>query len=197
MLSRYLWLIYIVIFHNIHSCRAYNFQATIINKHLKTFILSSSLLFSSSSLIILPTKTHAMTEQTQYIPTLNSSNKSYIAAAKEAFEVILGQLTLDSNMKIVYNDIDFIVRSYRLIDRLPLLITEATTSSNRQCIKDNSMLTIEHIHTIQEYFSISNDSNSGIKYMISDTVPGQKVRFVTEGLNTVKYDLQKLLFCSN
>ena len=196
MLSRFLWLIYIVIFHNLHSCRAYNFQATIINKHLKTFILSSSLLFSSSSLTILPTKTHAI-EQAQYAPTINSSNKSYITAAKEAFEIILNQLTLDSNMKIVYNDIDFIVRSYRLIDRLPLLITEATTSSNRQCIKDNTILTIEHIHTIQEYFSISNDSNSGMKYMISDTVPGQKVRFVTEGLNTVKYDLRKLLFCSN
>ena len=197
MLSRLLFLIYVLISHNNYTCEAYNFQATIINKRIKTFILSSSLLFSSSSSVFIPKISHAITEQTQYAPTINSSNKSYITAAKEALEIILNQLTLDSNMKIVYNDIDFIVRSYRLIDRLPLLITEAKTSSNRQCIKDNTILTIEHIHTIQEYFSISNDSNSGIKYMISDTVPGQKVKFVTDGLNTVKYDLQKLLFCIN
>ena len=55
------------------------------------------------------------------------------------------------------------------------------------------MKAIEDKNIIFEYFSISNDGKK--KVMISDAYPGQKLKFIQQGLTALRSDLQQFLFC--
>jgi hypothetical protein len=98
-------------------------------------------------------------------------------------------------VKDIYADLEFIMRSYRLKDRLPLMAIEATTISNRNCVEENGKLTVDQLFTISEYFSVSNDGRA--KMMISDAYPNQKLNFIRQGLSAVRSTMNKVLFCAN
>ena len=125
-----------------------------------------------------------------------SSNKRYVLGAKQALDAVAASLTSDNvNVKDVYADLEFIMRNYRLKDRLPLMIMEATTMDNRNCVEENGKLTVDQLMTISEYFSVSNDGRA--KMMISDAYPNQKLNFIRQGLSAVRSTMNKTLFCAN
>ena len=123
-------------------------------------------------------------------------NKAYILGAKQALDVISASIADDSaNVKKTYADIEFVLTSYRLKDRLPLMAGEATTLDHQMCVNEYSKKTLDNLVTISEYFSISNDGRS--KVMIADAVPNQKLNFIRQGLSATRSNLQLVIFCAN
>eukprot|EP01041_Mallomonas_annulata_P005944 gene5944-11995_t len=120
------------------------------------------------------------------------TTRSYILDTKNSLNDISNSITSDTTANSIYTDIDFTIRNTRLKEKLRQLEYE-TSSENRQCINTAANKVLDNINIIFEYFSISNDAKS--KLMISDSYPGQKVEFLREGLNAVKSDLQRVLFC--
>ena len=110
-----------------------------------------------------------------------SSNRQYVLGAVQSLDALAQSLSaLDTTStapataaasaaaaSAAFGDVEFILRSYRLQDRLPLLALETTTEANRQCVQDLARSTTTTLLTIGEYFSISNDGRS--KVMISDS----------------------------
>ena len=124
-------------------------------------------------------------------------NKAYVLGAKQALDVIASSIADDDTVSVkkTYADIEFVLNSYRLKDRLPLLTNEATTLDHQMCVNEYGSKTIDNLVTISEYFSISNDGLS--KVMIADAVPKQKLNFIRQGLSATRSNLQRVLFCAN
>ena len=125
-------------------------------------------------------------------------NKAYVLGAKQALDVIASSIADEkdsANVKKTYADIEFVLTSYRLKDRLPLLAGETTTLDHQMCVNEYATKTIDNLVTISEYFSISNDGRS--KVMIADAVPNQKLNFIRQGLSATRSNLQRVIFCAN
>jgi hypothetical protein len=128
------------------------------------------------------------------ISEIFGSPRGSIAGAKESLDNLDRQLSPETNLNKVYEEIDVIIRSYRLTENTRLLATEASLG-NKDCADGAAEKAMYDLNTIREYFSISNDGRK--KVMISDAYPGQKLNFIRQGLQAVKGDLQRLMFCAN
>ena len=84
-------------------------------------------------------------------------NKAYVLGAKQALDVIASSIADEkdsANVKKTYADIEFVLTSYRLKDRLPLLAGETTTLDHQMCVNEYATKTIDNLVTISEYFSM-------------------------------------------
>ena len=166
----------------------YSIASAVASRLTRKWIASCSLSAAIGAVVVQSLPSIAIAE--------TSSNRKYVIGAKQALDVVATSLTSDDvNVKDIYADLEFIMRSYRLKDRLPLMAIEATTISNRNCVEENGKLTVDQLFTISEYFSVSNDGRA--KMMISDAYPNQKLNFIRQGLSAVRSTMNKVLFCAN
>jgi len=121
-----------------------------------------------------------------------SSNREYIYTAKNLLSEISRQVTTDSDIPSLYSDINFVLQTYSIRERLQNLVAEASYS-NKICASHISSTISDELSILFNYFSVSNDTK--IKLLIGDTFPGQKAEFIKMGLSAITSDLQKILFC--
>lgn len=122
------------------------------------------------------------------------STRDYILAAKNSLRELNVQMMKDnSDISSVYRDIDFVLSTTRLRDRLKQATIEANSESTRVC-ESKLKESIEYkLGTLFEYYSVSNDTAK--KMLIGDSYPGEKAEFIRNGLSSIISDLQNFIFC--
>lgn len=119
-------------------------------------------------------------------------NREYLFKIKSALDQVAQGINADSNTNELYEDIDKITTKAQMIERI-FFLTEYYNQNQNSCHKTAGTKAIEDKNIIFEYFSISNDGKK--KVMISDAYPGQKLKFIQQGLSVLRSDLQQFLLC--
>ena len=154
----------------------------------RTHIVSSSLCIFT--LLSIPMQTISMTNDDYRVDV----NRNYIYEIKSALDTVSQTTTSETNVNKLYDEINDITIKTNMKERIRFLTNYYSQSVNDiSCLQTSGEKAVNDVNVIFEYFSISNDGKK--KLMISDAYPGQKLKFIQQGLTAVRSDLQQYLFC--
>jgi len=91
---------------------------------------------------------------------------------------------------LVMEKLDYLLTEYRLPGKMRVF-----TESSTKCRKDASRQVVQDVQSIVEYFSVDG-AGTAKKMYIKDAFPGQRIKFVRQGLQAVDQDFTKLFFCA-
>ena len=181
----YLGLFVLCLLHTSSS----NLKSLIVNNKFCRVICNSLLPFTIMSTLTFQSNIADTNED--YRITIN---RNYLFKAKFALDQLAQDITSETKTSELYDDIDKITTKAQMTERINFLAEYFNQNNiDSTCHKTTGSKVIEDKNIIFEYFSISNDGKK--KLMISDAYPGQKLKFIRQGLSALRSDLNQFLFC--
>ena len=154
----------------------------------RVHLLSSSLCIFT--MLSIPTQSMSMTSDDYRVDI----NRNYVFEIKSSLDTVSQSITPETNVNKLYDEINDATVKTNMKERIRFLTNYYSQSINDvSCLQLSGDRAINDVNVIFEYFSISNDGKK--KVMISDSYPGQKLKFIQQGLAAVRSDLQQYLFC--
>jgi hypothetical protein len=90
--------------------------------------------------------------------------------------------------------IEYLLNVFRLRSQLQYAMN-SMPEEGRVCAAPKASQIVDNLFTITEYFSVDGASAGGKKMIISDAFPGQKSKFILQGLKAVDTDINDFFRC--
>ena len=90
--------------------------------------------------------------------------------------------------------IEYLLNVFRLRSQLQYAVN-SLPEEGRACASAEASQIVDKLFTITEYFSVDGASSGGVKMIISDAFPGQKSKFISQGLKAVDADFNDFFSC--
>jgi len=127
------------------------------------------------------------------ISTIEVKNLAVVNRVQNLLDETLRTIDEKREMNSVFGEVDLIVNNFNLknvLNRLAVL----SSVENKTCVTINGDKAIDHLNTMIEYFSVSNDFARS-RMMISESYRGQKMMFVKQGLIAAQKDFKSFFRC--